>query len=87
MAWWIRHWTSMPEVVGSISCSDQAAQLPNCTVSGSIGVQNVQHLEILNLRFDGVLSPGGNVRLVKSCVQFVCTSTRLKTNTFTFTVL
>ena len=77
MAWWVRLWTSMPEVVGSISCSDLAAQLPNCTESRSICVQNVQHLEILNLRFGRVLSPGGNVRLVKPCVQVVCTSTRL----------
>ncbi len=41
--------------------------LTDRTGSESIGAQNVQHLEILRLRFDRVLSPGGNVRLVKSC--------------------
>ncbi len=40
--------------------------LPDCTESGSIGAQNVQHLEIC-WRLNGVLSPGGNVRLVNSC--------------------
>ena len=40
--------------------------LPDCTEGGSIGGQNVQHFEIC-WRFNGVLSPGGNVRLVKSC--------------------
>ncbi len=72
----LRHHTSMLEVVGSIPAqirphSNTLRQgmnpwlLPDCTESGSIGVQNVQHLKI-RWRFNGVLSLGGNVRLVKS---------------------
>ncbi len=68
---------TMPDVVGSITAqvsthSNTIRQgmnpwlLPDCTESGSIGAQNVQHLEI-RWRFNGELSPGGNVRLVKSC--------------------
>ncbi len=77
LAWWLRHRTSMPKVVGSIPAQVRAHGntlrqgmnpwlLPDCTESGSIGAQNVQHLEI-RWRFNGVLSPGGNVRLGKSC--------------------
>ncbi len=73
----LRRRTSMPEVVGSIpaqvrSHSNTLRQgmnpwlLPDCTERGSTGAQNVQHLEIC-WRFNGVLSPGGNVRIVKSC--------------------
>ena len=77
MAWLLRRRTSMPEVVGSISAqvrphSNTFRQgmypwlLPDCTEGGSIGAQNVQHLKIC-WRSNGVLSPGGNVRLLKSC--------------------
>ncbi len=77
MAWWLRHRTSMPEVVGLIPAQVRPHSntlrkgiwtrlLPDRTESRYIGVQNVQHLEI-HWRFNGVLSPGGNVRLVKSC--------------------
>ncbi len=65
LAWWARRWISMPEVVGSIPAqmrlhSNTLRQgmnpwlLPDCTKSGSMGVQNVQHLEILHWRFGGV---------------------------------
>ncbi len=81
VAWWLRCQTSMPEVVRSIPAHGHAQVrphcntlrrgmnpwlLPDCTESGSICAQNVQHLEI-HWRFNGVLSPGDNVRLVKSC--------------------
>ena len=77
VAWWLRHQASMPEVMGSIPAhvrphSNTLRQgmnpwlLLDCTESGSIGTQNVQHLEI-RWRFNGVLSPESNVRLEKSC--------------------
>ena len=77
MAWWLRRRTSMPGVVGltpaqvrphskTLRQGMNIRLLPDCTESGSIGVQNVQHLEI-RWKFDGVLSPGCNVRLVKLC--------------------
>ena len=77
VAWWLRRRTFMPELVGSIPAqvrphSNTLRQCMNpwllrdCAESGSIGAQDVQHLEI-RWRFNGVLSPGGNVRLVKSC--------------------
>ncbi len=77
VAWWLRRRTSMLEVGNSIPAqvrphSNTLRQgmnpwlLLDCTESGSIGAQNVQHLEIC-WRFNGGLSPGGNVRLVTSC--------------------
>ncbi len=58
VAWWLAYRTSMPEVMGSnpalvrrtVPLSRQGMNpqlLPDCTESGSIGAQNVQHMEIL----------------------------------------
>ena len=59
MAWRVRHWTSMPEAVRSsptqvrlhsntLRLGMNPSLLPDCTESGSIGAQNVQHLKILH---------------------------------------
>ena len=77
MAWWVRHWTSMPRDMvpnpakvrlhSTTRRQWKNSLLPDCIERGSIGAQNVQHLEILRWRFNLVLSPAGNVRLVKLC--------------------
>ena len=68
VAWWVRHGSSTPLRSRCVVIPLGKFWTPNgyrIAVSESIGVQNVQHMDILRWSFDGVLSPGGNVRIVK----------------------